>query len=142
LLAAWSLSGAARAADQCSAEITANDDLMFDRKEIVVPGSGEKFQLTLKNIGSMPIQMMGHNWVLLQKKDVDAFLKDAVSVGPALDYVPANDPRVIAHTKLVAGGEMAMATVNLAKLDPAQSYMFVCSYPGHRAVMRGDFVVK
>jgi azurin len=143
-VAATALRGpVAHAADSgCAVTISASDDILFDHKEIDVPRSCGKAQVTLKNTGSMPIQVMGHNWVLLKKKDVDAFLKDAVSVGPALDYVPANDPRVLAHTKLIAGGETADTTVDLSKLDPAESYTFLCSYPGHGAVMQGAFVVK
>jgi azurin len=80
--------------------------------------------------------------VLLRTKDVAAFLKDAVTIGPSQDYVPPNDPRVIAHTKLLAGGETGATTVDLTKVDPAESYMFVCSYPGHGAVMRGTFTVN
>jgi azurin len=135
-------SAAARAADECNVQISANDDIVFDLKEITVPRSCGKVQLTLQNIGSMPIQVMGHNWVLLPKKEVDAFLKDAVTMGPEKGYVPPGDPRMIAHTKLIAGGETATTTIDLGKLKPGESYAFVCSYPGHGVTMRGDFNVK
>jgi azurin len=135
-------SAAAGTADACSVQISANDEVAFDLKEISVSRSCGTVQLTLKNTGSMPIQVMGHNWVLLAKTDLEAFLRDAVTVGPERDYVPPNDPRMIAHTKLTAGGETATTTVDLSKLKPAVSYVFVCSYPGHGLTMRGDFNIK
>jgi azurin len=130
------------AADSCSVAVSAGDDMVFDRKEIVIPRSCKKAQVTLKNTGTLPIQVMGHNWVLVREKDLDAFLRDAVSSGPSLDYIPPNDPRVIAHTKLLAGGESGVAEVDLKALHPGEPLIFVCSYPGHGASMRGSFIIK
>jgi azurin len=111
-------------------EITANDQLKFSTVEINVK-AGEKVTLTLKNIGTMPKESMGHNWVLLKEgTDLEAFEKAAISVP---DHIPANDPNVIAHTKLLGPGESDTIEFTV----PAGSYTFICSFPGHYQSMMG-----
>ena len=54
----------------------------------------------------------------------------------ATDYVKADDARVVAHTKLVGGGEEASLTLDPAKLAGGE-YKFACTFPGHGALMNG-----
>jgi azurin len=59
------------------------------------------------------------------------------------DYVPTDDEtkkEVIAHTKLVGGGESDTITFTAPK-EPG-AYPYICSFPGHFALMQGVFTVK
>lgn len=111
-------------------EVTANDQLKFSTIDINVK-AGEPVKLTFKNLGTMPKESMGHNWVLLKEgTDLEAFVKEAVS---APEHIPANDPNIIAHTKLLGPGESDTIEFTV----PAGSYTFICSFPGHYPSMMG-----
>lgn len=111
-------------------EMTANDSMKFSTIEINVK-AGEKVTLTLKNIGSIPKQAMAHNWILLKDgTDLAAFAKEALN---APDHIPANDPNILAHTKLLGPGESDTIDFTV----PAGSYTFICSFPGHYQTMTG-----
>ena len=62
---------------------------------------------------------------------------DGAKAGAASDYLKPDDTRVIAHTKVIGGGESATATVPVAKLKAGETYAFFCSFPGHAALMKG-----
>lgn len=111
-------------------EITANDQLKFSTIELNVK-AGEKVTLTLKNIGTMPKESMGHNFILLKDgTDLAAFAKEAIS---APDHIPANDANILAHTKLLGPGESDTIEFTV----PAGTYTFICSFPGHYQSMTG-----
>jgi len=93
--------------------------------------ANEKVTLTLKNVGTAPITAMGHNWILLKDNtDLDAFEKEA-NVAP--DHIPANNPNILAHTKLLGPGQSDTIEFTV----PAGSYTFICSFPGHYKTMTG-----
>jgi len=48
--------------------ITGNDTMQFDLKSFEVK-SGEKVELTFKNVGKIPKIAMGHNLVVLKKRN-------------------------------------------------------------------------
>ena len=54
------------------------------------------------------------------------------------DYLKANDERVIAHTKVIGGGESDSVTFDVSKLQAGTPYEFFCSFPGHVALMKGE----
>jgi len=56
--------------------------------------------------------------------------------------VPPNDPRVIASTKIIGGGEKTSASFPGSNLKAGGAYTFFCSAPGHWMLMRGQLVVK
>jgi azurin len=102
--------------------------------------AGRKVKLTLTHTGKMPIAAMGHNFVLL-KKGVDAlaFANKAVTARKT-EYIPeANKGDIIAHTKLVGGGSADTIEFDAPE---AGTYSFVCTFPGHAAMMKGILVVK
>ena len=122
--------------------ITGNDAMQFDQKNFsAMPG--EPIELTLKNIGSMPKIAMGHNLVIL-KKNVDAIAfgqKVLASGGSASNPLPKSLlVDVIAHTQLLGPGESE--TINFNAPNEAGEYDYVCTFPGHFAMMRGSMVVK
>jgi azurin len=111
-------------------EITANDSMKFSTIELNVK-AGEKVTFTLKNIGTAPKAAMAHNWILLKDNtDLDAFVKEA---NAAPDYIPVNNPNIIAHTKLLGPGESDTIEFTV----PAGSYTFICSFPTHYKTMLG-----
>ena len=80
---------------------------------------------------------MGHNLVVAKTSDVQAISADGIAAGVDKDYLKADDARVIAHTKLIGGGESDSVTFDVSKLDAAEAYQFFCSFPGHAALMKG-----
>lgn len=138
-------SGGANAAASASAvatlELTANDSMKFNVTRFEVK-AGQDVKVILTNIGSLPKQTMGHNFVLLKKgADVEAFDKAAITAA-ATDYIPANmQDQIIAHTKLL-GAKQTDEIAFKAPTEPGE-YVFLCSFPAHyQAGMKGVVVVK
>lgn len=125
-------------AADCSIDVGSTDQMTFDTKSIEVSKSCKTFTVNLKHLGKLPKQGMGHNWVLSKKSDAAAVATDAIAAGIANDYLKPNDDRVIAHTKLLGGGESDSVTFDVSKLDAGTEYEFFCSFPGHIGLMKGD----
>ncbi|HEY6956889.1 MAG TPA: plastocyanin/azurin family copper-binding protein [Flavisolibacter sp.] len=116
-------------------ELTANDQLKYSTTELHVKAN-EPVKLTLKNIGTMPKESMGHNFILLKDgTDLAAFAAQAVS---APDHIPASNPAIIAHTKLLGPGESDTIEFTV----PAGSYTYICSFPGHYMTMTGVLMAE
>lgn len=119
--------------------ISGTDQMQFDKKELRVK-AGQKVRLTLTHSGTMAKNAMGHNWVLLKEGvDLAAFgQKSATAMDN--DYIPASEEgSIIAHTKMLGGGE----SDTIEFTAPAKgTYEFLCSFPGHYALMRGTFIVE
>jgi len=126
----------ALAAD-CTVEIEGNDAMQFNKPVIEVSQACKEFTVKLKHSGKMPKQAMGHNWVLAKTADVQAIAADGIAAGLPQNYVKAGDARVVAHTKIVGGGESDSVSFAPAKLATDGSYTFFCSFPGHSALMKG-----
>jgi azurin len=117
--------------------LTADDQMRFNANRIEAK-AGQKLKVELKNAGALPKQAMGHDFVLLQSgSDLAAFGTKAATARDT-DYLPSNAPEVLAHTKLLGPGESD--TVELPDLK-AGTYPFLCSFPGHYALMKGELVV-
>lgn len=118
--------------------VEANDRMQFDTKEIKVK-AGEEIILTLKHVGKMPKQAMGHNWVLL--KDgvvVKDFAMEAMKARDN-DYLPKDSKDVIVATELLGGGESDTITFEAPEKG---TYTFICTFPGHYGIMQGTLVVS
>ena len=132
----------AHAADKvCKLEITGNDLMQFDKKEMKVAKDCGSVEVTLKHIGKLPAASMGHNWTLVKTADAAAVANDGLSAGLAANYIKEGDPRVIAHTKVVGGGESTSVTFPMSKLKAGESYTYICTFPGHSALMKGTLTV-
>ena len=136
------MSGAAMAADQCSAEITGNDQMKYDLASITVPASCKDFTVTLKHVGKMAKAAMGHNWVLTTTPDKQAVVTEALKAGPSKDYIPDDAAKIIAHTKLIGGGQSDSVTFPVSKLKAGQEYTYFCTFPAHATLMHGTLTVK
>jgi len=136
------LAGNAFGADKvCKLEITGTDAMQYDKKELSVAGDCTQVELTLHHSGKLPAQAMGHNWVLSKTADVSGIASDGVAAGFAKDHVKDGDARVIAHTKIVGGGQSTSVTFPMSKLKAGESYTYFCSFPGHSSLMKGTFKV-
>jgi azurin len=135
------MSGAAMAAGECATEIEGNDAMKFNKASITVPATCKEFTVTLKHVGKLPKAAMGHNWVLTKAADEQAVVKEGAAAGAAKDYLPGDD-KIVAHTKLVGGGESDSVTFPLSKLKAGEKYMYFCTFPGHAALMKGTLEVK
>lgn len=120
--------------------VTADDTMRFSVSEIQAK-VGEELTIRVENLGKLPKQAMGHNFVLLSDgADVAAFGNAAVAAA-GNEYIPTAEPfsgLVVGHTKLLGPGESDTLTVTF---EAAGSYPFLCSFPGHWALMKGTVVV-
>ncbi len=126
----------------CDLTIEGNDAMQFDLKEMVTEASCEKITVTLIHTGKLAGNVMGHNWVLVDTKDLMPMLKDAWAAGLDNNYVKPDDKRVLATTKIIGGGETTTVEFSGSLLKAGGDYTFVCSYPGHFGMMKGKFVVN
>jgi azurin len=129
------------AASNCSTTVEANDAMQFNQKSITVPATCKQFSVTLKHVGKLPKVAMGHNFVVASATDEQGVLADGAAAGAASNYVKPGDTRVIAHTKIIGGGESDITSFKTAALKPGQDYAFFCSFPGHSALMKGTISV-
>jgi azurin len=134
------LGSAVAHAGPCTLTIESNDLMQFNARELTVPPECAQVELTLRNVGKFPAKVMGHDWVLAKDSDLPGIVNAGLAAGLARGFVPENDPRVIAATHLVGGGESATVQFSTAALVPGGRYSFFCTSPGHSAVMRGRFV--
>ncbi len=118
--------------------LTADDFMKFNKTEIRVK-AGQKVKLTLRHIGKLDKNVMGHNVVIL-KKDVDPVKFAAIAaIERDNEYIPKDSQDIIVYTKLIGGGE---TTVIEFDAPAAGTYEFLCSFPAHFAMMRGKFIVE
>ncbi|MDM0075360.1 azurin [Variovorax sp. J2P1-59] len=137
VIAALALASVPALAADCTVEIEGNDAMQFNKSAIEVSQSCKEFTIKLKHTGKLPKQAMGHNWVLSKTADVAAVAADGISAGAAQDYVKAGDARVVAHTKIIGGGESDSVSFSPSKLGATESYTYFCSFPGHSSLMKG-----
>ena len=124
-------------AAECATTVEANDAMQFNTKTITVPKTCKSFKVTLKHTGKLPATAMGHNWVLSHASDEAGVISDGMEAGAGSSYEKPGDARIIAHTKLIGGGESDVATIDVAKLKAGEQYAFFCTFPGHAALMKG-----
>lgn len=130
---------AAEESDVAVLTITGNDQMQFDKHELRVK-AGQKVRLTLKHVGEMELAVMGHNWALL-KPGVDIATVGNAAVDAAdNDYIPKDmENDIIAHTKMLGGGESD--TIEF-EAPAAGTYDYMCTFPGHYALMKGKLIVE
>jgi azurin len=123
---------------QTKVTVESSDQMKYNVSEIKVK-AGQSVTLTLKHVGKMPIQAMGHNLVILQKgTNVAEFARSAMTA-KATGYVPTGSKSVIAATKLIGGGQETTITFTA----PAKgTYDFICTFPGHFSMMKGKLIVE
>jgi azurin len=128
-------------ADPCQLEISGNDQMQYDKQTLAVPANCKEVTLTLHHTGKLPLEAMGHNWVLVNAADFNAVANAGMGAGLANDYVAPGDKRVLAHTKTIGGGQTTSVSFPTSLLKPGNDYRYLCTFPGHNALMRGTFKV-
>jgi azurin len=126
-------------ADPCKVEISGNDLLQYDKQELAVPATCKEITVTLHHAGKQPREAMGHDWVLVKTPDLTAVDQAGLGAGLANNYLPSGDKRVLAHTKVIGGGETTSVTFSAAILRKGGDYSYLCTFPGHSALMHGKF---
>ena len=49
---------------------------------------------------------------------------------------------VVAHTRLIGGGESTSVAFPVSKLQGGGPWVFFCSFPGHAALMKGTVTIR
>ena len=126
--------------ENATIEITANDTMQYSAKVFEVK-AGQEITLVLKNVGNLPKVAMGHNVVILKPgSDIPKFGMASIAAA-ASEYIPQDDVNkglIIAKTKLLGPGEEDTITFTLE----VGTYPFLCSFPGHFALMQGTITAK
>jgi azurin len=126
---------------QCSLTIEGNDQIQFNQKEMRVSKSCTEVTVTLKHVGQLAANVMGHNWVLTSTSDFQAVAQAGQGAGPP-NFLPAGDARVLATTPVIGGGQETSVKFDLSKITAGGDYTFFCSFPGHFVLMNGKFIVE
>lgn len=127
----------AAAVANCATQVEANDMMQFNVGSIAIPASCSTFKITLKHAGKLPVTVMGHDLVIARAADMPGVVTDGIAAGAAAGYLKPGDARVIAHTRVVGGGQSDSISFPVAKLKSGGPYTFFCSFPGHSAIMKG-----
>jgi azurin len=129
-------------AAECKVTVDSTDQMSYDTKEISIDKSCKTFTVDLKHSGSLPKNVMGHNWVLSKTADMQPIATDGLSAGIDKNYLKEGDARIIAHTKVIGAGETDSVTFDVSKLAAGETYGFFCSFPGHISMMKGTVTLK
>ncbi len=121
--------------------ITAGDNMRFSVTTITA-APGQSVHVQLHNVGTLPKDVMGHNWILLaMDQSPDAYA--AAALGAKADnYEPkALQGQVLAEIPLLGPGRLDEVTFT-APMKPGK-YPYLCSFPAHFAAgMRGVLIVQ
>ncbi|HEY9182248.1 MAG TPA: azurin [Gammaproteobacteria bacterium] len=126
---------------ECSLTIEGNDQIQFNKKELRVSKSCKEVTVTLKHVGQLAANVMGHNWVLTATGDYQAVATAGQAAG-APNFVPAGDARVLAASSVIGGGQETSVKFDLSKLTAGGDYTYFCSFPGHFVLMNGKLIVE
>ena len=137
---AWALSGTAWG-QECAQTIEGNDLIQFNVPEIRVGADCGEVTITLRHVGQLAANIMGHNFVLTATADYMPVATAGQAAGPP-EYLPAGDPRVIGATNMIGGGEETSVTIDISGLEAGGDYTYFCSFPGHYVLMNGKFIIE
>jgi azurin len=130
------VSAPARAAE-CSATVESTDAMKYTTSSLTVPAACRTFTVTLKHTGKLPVNVMGHNFVLGSSTDIGGIVADGMKAGAGNQYVKPGDARVIAASELIGGGQSTTVKIPVSQLKAGRTYNYVCTFPGHSALMKG-----
>ncbi len=111
--------------------------MQYDKKELTAK-AGEKMAILFKN-AACPLQ---HNFLLCKPgtdaaigKLSDEMLQKDAAGALAKAYVPESPDIVVAGKKLLGPGQSEI--IQFTVPDVAGDYPYVCTFPGHRFLMKG-----
>jgi len=117
-------------------ELTGNDQMRFDETHFVVK-AGEPVTLHFKNVGELPVEVMGHNVVVLKRGTPIESFGLAAAEAPENDYIPTEPDlaeAIVAHTAMLGPDQEETITFTLE--EPGE-YPFICSFTAHWRLMKG-----
>ncbi|MEO1514209.1 MAG: plastocyanin/azurin family copper-binding protein [Bacteroidota bacterium] len=123
-------------ADQ-SLEIGTKPGMKYD-KELLIVQAGARVQLTMNNTDAMM-----HNLAITLPGQADKVGEAAMKMGldgAAKNYIPDDMPEILCHTKMIQPQESE--TIYFVAPSKPGRYQYVCTFPGHHIIMRGDLVVR
>ena len=124
-------------AEKCKIDISGSDMMKFDINEINIDKDCEKFVVNLKHSGNLPVNAMGHNIVILESKNLQKVIsKINMSHGIEKGFLPEME-EVLFKSKMIGGGEETTLELDLNVFNREKEYIFICSFPGHFALMKG-----
>ena len=126
---------------ECSQTIEGNDLIQYNLSEIRVSADCGEVTITLRHVGLLRIDMMGHNFVVVATENYLPLANDAQEAGPP-NYLPEGDARVIAATDTIGGGEETSVTFDISGLEAGGDYTFFCTFPAHHVLMNGKFIIE
>ena len=125
-------------AEGCTLSLEATDMMQFTKQKLIVPAGCPEVELTLRHTGAPSAGGMLHNWVLVRRADLAPVAAAGIKAGREQNYLPASDPRVLASTPVIGGGQSSTIRFPTSALRGGESYAFFCSTPGHNVMMRGE----
>jgi azurin len=112
--------------------IASDGDLLAFKPDRLTCPAGADIHLTFTHTGKYISQ--DHNWVLTVPGAAQAVEQAAIKAGEKSGWLPRGDPRVLAATPLCGKGQQV--SVDFVAPVPGD-YPFLCTNPGHGAVMHG-----
>ncbi len=109
---------------------TQADAMRFDKDRLEAPAGA---RVTLRFTNGASANGMVHNAVVVIPGQADAVGRDAIGSNDPATWLKPNDPRVIAATRLIKGGESASVTFDVTAPG---DYTIICTFPGHHTQMQ------
>jgi azurin len=107
---------------------TRPDDYSFDLPTLTATADS-KIKLKFSNNTDRKDEV-GHNWVLVQPGQEAEVVASGKTAGDTADWIKTDDPAIIAHTRLIEGGQ---SNTILFQAPPAGTYTYLCTFPDHFA---------
>ena len=128
-------------AEKCKIDISGSDMMKFDTNEINIDKDCEKFVVNLKHSGNLPVNAMGHNIVILESKNLQKVIsKINMAHGIEKGFMPEME-EVLFKSKMIGGGEQTTLEIDTSVFTSENEYIFICSFPGHFALMKGKLKI-
>ena len=113
-------------------------EFKYNKAELEAP-AGSKITIKFSN-KTDAAAAVNHNLVIVKPGQEESVGNNGTAAGDANGWIKADDPGIIAHTKLIKGGESDSVTFDA---PAAGSYTYMCTFPGHYAGgMKGKLTIK
>jgi azurin len=122
-------------------DITAGDTMKYDVTQIDAK-PGEDLKVVLTNAGTQPVEVMGHDWVLLKAGSDVAAYDAAALTAKDTGYIPDSlKGEVVAQIGLL--GPRKSGEADFTAPTVPGDYPYLCTFPAHyQTGMKGTLTVK
>ena len=128
-------------AEDCKIVISGSDMMKFDTNEINISKSCEKFVVILKHSGNLPVNAMGHNIVFLEADNLQKVVsKVNMAHGIQNGFMPKMQ-EVLFKSEMIGGGQETTLELDPKVFNSEKEYVFICTFPGHFALMKGKLKI-